>query len=335
MPHCNHTCLPSPHNLELAQRFVGLPVEIPESTGNMFGRLTCLLGTLIVLAGATEVCFADDKPVKLSMLQTASVLELPNDETMIRLGERSEAILTMSAQQTLIIRRTEGRLIAELAQNGEPETTVLINQKAVTSSDRSTEVRLVDANFDGVRDLMVETGIGYGGVNVFFKLLLGTETGFDVTSAQSNLSNPEIDPVLRQIRTSMRSGPSWHLSVYEVEDERPYLHMTATAAGEGVEYVRFLNSDGTIDREMITDALADDPDDWKPISLKLPKDALFPLRSEPDSASSTSDALPENSTVLLRKLSKDKDFTLVEHSKTGVLGWLKTEWLPMPEGLQF
>ncbi|MFK8033989.1 MAG: hypothetical protein AB8B94_07580 [Hyphomicrobiales bacterium] len=301
----------------------------------MLGRLTSLLGALLVITGASENCFANDKTITLSMPHTASVLQLPNDETMIRLGVQSEAILPVSSDQTLIIRRTEGRLIAELAQNDDPESIVLIDQEAVATSDRSTEVRLVDANFDGVRDLMVETRISYGGVNVFFKLLLGTETGFDARSAQSDLSNPEIDPVLKQIRTSMRSGPTWHLSVYEVEDERPYLHMTAVAAGEGVEYVQFLSSDGSIDREMITDALADDPNDWKPISLKLPKGALFPLRNEPNLASSTTDALPENSTVMLRKLSKDKLFTLVEHSKTGVIGWLKTEWLPMPEGLQF
>lgn len=301
----------------------------------MFGRLSSLFGALIVFAGATEICFADEKLVTLSSLNKASVLELPNDETMIRLGTGSEARLTMSAEQTLIIRRNEGRLVLELAQEGIPETSVLVDQEAVTTSDRSTEVRLADANFDGVRDLLVETGIGYGGVNVFFDLLLGTETGFETSLAQSDLSNPEIDPTLKQIRTSMRSGPNWQLSVYEVEDARPFLHMITTAAGDGVEYVRFLKTDGSLAREMITDALADDPNDWKPISLKLPTDALFPLRSEPDSASATTDALPENSTVFVRKLSEDKLFTFVEHAKSGVSGWLKTEWLPMPDGLQF
>lgn len=301
----------------------------------MFGRLTSLCGAIIVSAGVSELCFADDKSVAPQNLDLASVLELPNDETMIRLRSGSQAKLKMPDNKTLAIRRSEGRLLVELQQKNEPTTITLVDQEAVTTSDRSTEVRLVDANFDGLRDLLVETGIGYGGVNVFFELLLGTETGFEVSLVHSDLSNPEIDPTLKQIRTSMRSGPNWHLGVYEIEDARPYLHMTTTAAGDGLEYVRFLTSDGSLAREMITDALQDDPEDWKPISLKLPQDALFPLRSEPDTASATTDALPEESTVLLRRLSKNKDFILVEHAKSGVNGWLKTEWLPMPEGLQF
>lgn len=300
----------------------------------MFGRLTSLCGAIIFFAGMSGICFAEDQSVAPKTLDLASVLELPNDETMIRLGSSSHARLSLPDNKTLTIRRSEGRLLLELQQAGEP-TATLVDQEAVTTSDRSLEVRLVDANFDGLRDLLVETGIGYGGVNVFFNLLLGTETGFEASLAQSDLSNPEIDPALKQIRTSKRSGPSWHLEVYEITDTRPYLHMTTTAAGDGVEYVRFLKHDGTLDREMITDALADDPEDWKPISLKLPDDALFPLRSEPDTASTTKDALPESSTVLLRRLSEDKHFILVEHARSGINGWLKTEWLPMPEGLQF
>ncbi|MEP0522072.1 MAG: hypothetical protein ABJO09_17445 [Hyphomicrobiales bacterium] len=300
----------------------------------MFERLTCLCGAFILSIGVSGMCFADNTSVASEHLDQASVLELPNDETMIRLGSGSQARLTLSENTALAIQRSEGRLLLELKQLGEQDA-ILINQEAATASDRSIEVRLVDANFDGLRDLLVETGIGYGGVNVFFKLLLGTATGFETSWAQSDLSNPEIDPALKQIRTSMRSGPSWHLEVYEVADTRPYLHMTTTAAGDGVEYVRFLKQDGSLDREMITDALADDPNDWKPISLKLPKEALFPLRSEPDSASATKAALPESSTVLLRRLSVDKHFILVEHAKSGMDGWIKTEWLPMPEGLQF
>lgn len=301
----------------------------------MFGRLTGLCGAIVISAGVSEICFADDKSLVPHILDRASILELPNDETMIRLGAESEAKLQMPDDRILVMRRSEERLVVELQQNDEPATTTLVNQVSVTTTNRSTELRLVDANFDGLRDLLVETGIGYGGVNVFFKLLLGTQTGFEPSLAQSDLSNPEIDPTLKQIRTSTRSGPNWHLGVYEVEDQRPYLHMTTTAAGDGVEYVRFLETDGSLAREMITDALADNPEDWKPISLKLPKDALFPLRSEPDTASATADALPEDSTILLRRLSENKDFIFVEHAKSGVTGWLKTEWLPMPEGLQF
>lgn len=301
----------------------------------MLGRLTKLCGALIFFAGSTQFCLADDHKAIVPDLIQASVLNLPDEATLIRLEADSEAKLELSTEQAITFQRSGNHLTAMLITDENTEPTILIDREAVTTSERAIEIRLTDANFDGIRDLLVETSIGYGGVNVFFDLLLGTESGFESVPVQTDLSNPEIDPVLKQIRTSTRSGPTWYLGVYEIEEERPFLHMTTTAAGDGIEYVRFMTSDGALEREMITDALADDPTDWKPIRLTLPKGALFPLRKDANTASEATDALPEDSDVLLLRLSEDKYFTLVEHAKTGVSGWLKTEWLPMPEGLRF
>lgn len=290
---------------------------------------------LVVAFGASQVCFAIDPVVADEVVGQARILNLPNGETRMHMEQDSAGEISLGSDLSLALTRKGNRVLAFVQNRYAVHADQLFDLEVETLPHRTVEARLTDANFDGIRDLLIETQIGYGGVNVFFDLYLGTDTGFETQTAGQDLSNPEIDPEQEQITTMQRSGPIWRRGVYLIADLRPYHYMTTTAAGDGMEYVRFLTNDGKLDQEMITDALADDPKDWKPLRIELPEGAPFPLRGEPDDGSATSGALPDGSTIVVRRLSEDRKYTLVEHTKTHVSGWLKTEWLPMPDGVRF
>lgn len=290
---------------------------------------------LIVAFGASQVCFANDPVAAGEVIRQARILDLPNGESRMHMETNSAGIIALGPDLSLALTRKGDRVIASVRNRNMVHADQLFDLDVKTLPHRTVEARLLDANFDGVRDLLIETQIGYGGVNVFFDLYLGTETGFEPLAAGRDLSNPEVDLEQKQISTMQRSGPTWYRSVYLISDNRPYHFMTTTAAGDGIEYVRFLTNDGKLDQEMVTDALAEDPRDWKPLRIELPEGAPFPLRGEPDDASATSGALPDGSTIFVRRLSEDHRFVLVEHSKGEIKGWLKTEWLPKPDSARF
>lgn len=305
----------------------------------MFAHLIRITTALAFAATAGFSAFADDtdppdNPFE-SAIGAAAILELPTGETRIHLGPNARAEIALNETTSLILMRNGSHIVGTVQPQNSPPAAPLFDLAAATLPQQTLEARLTDVNFDGIRDLLVETQVGYGGVNVFFDLYLGTRTGFETDIAERGLSNPEIDQDRKQITTLMRSGPTWYRDVYLISNLRPYRFMTTTAAGRGIAYARFLSDDGELQREMITNAVQEDPRDWQPLQLNLPRGAPYPLRGEPDDASATSGALPDGSTILLRRLSDDRRFALVEHSKTRITGWLRTDWLPMPDGVQF
>nr|WP_306264547.1 hypothetical protein [Pararhizobium sp. IMCC3301] len=251
------------------------------------------------------------------------------------MGPDSRAQIALDEDMSLVLMRSGNHIEASVQVRNSPSVAPLFDLVVATLPHQTLEARLSDVNFDGIRDLLVETQVGYGGVNVFFDLYLGTPTGFEPDTAEQGLSNPEIDQGRKQISTMMRSGPTWYRDIYLISNWRPYRFMTTTAAGRGISYARFLSDDGQLQQEMITDAVQEDPRDWQPVQLILPGGAPYPLRGEPDDASATTGALPDGSTILLRRFSEDRRFALVEHANNRMTGWLKTDWLPMPDGVRF
>mgnify|MGYP003647582959 FL=1 len=305
----------------------------------MFAPLIIIVATLAFVPASSQPAFADDMDLSDNPFENAigaaAILELPSGETRIHLGPDSRAQVALDEDTYLVLLRSGKHIEAIVQARNSPPAAPLFDLVVTTLPHQTLEARLSDVNFDGIRDLLVETQVGYGGVNVFFDLYLGTQSGFETDIAEQGLSNPEIDQDRKQITTMMRSGPSWYRDIYLISNRRPYRFMTTTAAGRGISYARFLSDDGQLQREMITDAVQEDPRDWQPLQLILPGGAPYPLRGEPDDASATSGALPDGSTILLRRFSEDRRFALVEHSKNRMTGWLKTDWLPLPDGMRF
>jgi hypothetical protein len=73
-----------------------------------------------------------------------------------------------------------------------------------------------DINFDGHNDLAMLTGIGYGGVNMFYDYYIFNPSTdkFEKSDILSGIGNPEFDKSERKISSSYRSGPQWHSELY-------------------------------------------------------------------------------------------------------------------------
>ncbi|MBL4645316.1 MAG: hypothetical protein JKY99_02525 [Rhizobiales bacterium] len=267
----------------------------------------------------------------------ATILELSDGEIRVELWNETMAIVPLGDDMVLKMERHDGRIkiwqttleVAESSSENLPPP--LHDNEINTFDDRAAEIRLLDANFDQKVDLLVETGIGYGGVNVFYDLYLQGADTLEANAAVKDLSNPEFNAGLKQILTSSRSGPHWYFSVYEMADNRPYKRLLTTNVGDGIEYSKFMLPSGTLDRELITNALADNPNNWKPITIKIPQKTTIPLFLEPDAASQNGSL--QGGSVFLRRISQDRQHILVEHVPSLQTGWIDLSLLKLPDGL--
>ncbi len=74
------------------------------------------------------------------------------------------------------------------------------------------ELIVEDFDFDGIMDIGIPTGVGYGGVNIFCNLYrLDRKSGkFVAFAAKASICNPEFDATNKILITNSRSGPCWY-----------------------------------------------------------------------------------------------------------------------------
>lgn len=300
----------------------------------------CVCSILVgLLAWSTPIASAEGlaktTPMSKSIHdENALILTLPNGELRLTLGSHQQARLPLDDGGHLVMHRDGDDMIITLAQAD--MTRLLYRGMAAFPPNDAAQIRFADMNFDGRRDLLIQTSTGYAGVNVLFSVFLSDEDGFVNAGPDFDmvdLSNPEIDTDLREVRASLRDGPNWYHSVYKVKHGAIFLDHTMSQAGDDMHYVRFYEPDGSTGREMITQALTDDPRSWEAIRVRLPDGALLPLRTSPDADSPVNEPFPADSQVLLKRLGSGGAYLLLEHAETEEQGWIKTEWLPLPDGL--
>jgi hypothetical protein len=74
-----------------------------------------------------------------------------------------------------------------------------------------------DVNFDGHDDVAILTGVGYGGVNIFYDYYIFNTTTSKLEKSDKLLqvSNPTIDIKSKKITSSYRSGPQWYSKTFK------------------------------------------------------------------------------------------------------------------------
>ena len=84
---------------------------------------------------------------------------------------------------------------------------------------------LEDFDFDGIKDIGIPTGVGYGGVNIFYNVYrLDRKAGkFVAFAAKASICNPEFDATNKILITNSRSGPCWYGSDYKFDRGEPWL----------------------------------------------------------------------------------------------------------------
>ncbi|MGD1888678.1 MAG: hypothetical protein ACFB01_16480, partial [Cohaesibacteraceae bacterium] len=92
-------------------------------------------------------------------------------------------------------------------------------------------VLLMDIDFDGYLDVGVLDGVGYGGVNLFWRFHRA-DPEWAFVPISGSVSNPERDDIMGTIISSSRSGPFWSRDVHRVENDRFRLVLSREARGE-------------------------------------------------------------------------------------------------------
>ena len=84
-------------------------------------------------------------------------------------------------------------------------------------------VIIADFNFDGATDFAVLDGIGYNGVNMFYRLYLWEKGKGRFREIKEPIGNPVLDAKGGFILSAQRSGPRWYHTVYRVLNGEIYL----------------------------------------------------------------------------------------------------------------
>jgi len=91
-------------------------------------------------------------------------------------------------------------------------------------SHYDTSYKIDDFNFDGIDDIAILSGVGYGGVNYFYEIYLAQNNRYQDSGI--NLSNYELFPQFTTILSEYKSGPRHFREFYDV-NERGMLHRFA------------------------------------------------------------------------------------------------------------
>ena len=82
-----------------------------------------------------------------------------------------------------------------------------------------------DFNFDEMQDIAIQDGIGYGGVNVFYRVFLWDDKANKLKEFATPISNPVLDGEKQTLVSAQRSGPLWYSTEFRAEKGKLYAAM--------------------------------------------------------------------------------------------------------------
>lgn len=88
-------------------------------------------------------------------------------------------------------------------------------------------VIIADFNFDGYSDLAVLDGIGYNGVNMFYRIYLWEKGQLRFREIKTAISNPVLYKDSSLIMSAQRSGPRWYQTLFRVVNGEIYRYADA------------------------------------------------------------------------------------------------------------
>lgn len=147
-----------------------------------------------------------------------------------------------------------------------------------------------DFNFDGMGDVGLLEGVGYGGVNMFYRLFFWDKTAGRFQEFKQEVSNPTLTTATKTLNSAQRSGPRWYTTDFRFKNGKPYTWMeTVVVSPEGDLYhARIYQPDGKLLKTLV--AATTDPaginEKTKPAVRKIVVDKA-PLYSKADVATKT------------------------------------------------
>lgn len=231
--------------------------------------------------------------------------------------EESSKLVALAPGLTIEFTRHDGFVIAS-GPNGQS----LSYEDMFPFNDTSGPTALLeDINGDGVNDVLLATGIGYGGVNIFYTLLIWEN---DSWVEIADISNPEFFPAHQSITTSMRSGPYWTSERWDVSNEgKPFRRISQTATFAGFDVRRIYAPDGELQEEIIVAEAADLFDESETPLGKIGSDGASFKSPEPDGMAIALWLEPGTEVTLLA-WDEPSGLVLIE-TADGIKGWIDPE----------
>lgn len=116
-------------------------------------------------------------------------------------------------------------------------------------AERFPVAQVGDFNFDETQDIAIRDGIGYGGVNVFYRVFFGDANGGKLKEFSEPVSNPVLDAEKQTLTSAQRSGPAWYSTVFRSMKGKLYPAMETQMLPVGdsvVEYVIMKDARGKV-----------------------------------------------------------------------------------------
>lgn len=228
-------------------RFGGIKVFTWKSVGQKSG---------LVVAGALALGFmAHAHASEEFLLQDLGTrVAVPFDGRLsLELGHPSADIAIITIE--------DGQVLAEVGHDG-------MSLGSFASSDDTFNgdimLLIMDIDQDGFDDIGVIDGVGYGGVNFFWRFYRADWQG--QYSFVGTISNPIIQTDTARVYSSSRSGPFWSTYVYRYDDVRASLALIFQREHRGdYDRVTFPGAGKGNDASWIIPAISPDP--WEATEL--------------------------------------------------------------------
>ena len=196
-------------------------------------------------------------------------------------------------------------------------------------------ILVADITFDGNTDILIHDNIGYGGVNVFYSTFPWDPAAGRFRKGPQ-ISNPEILPGRKLLRTGERSGPVWHVKEYRGEGADLWKWRYHYAPGP-LRIIRYLNRNGKVVKSIVAalgPEIEDVPDQPEPaVMIVSARRSHFHRRPDPRSRTRSFLVRGDEVTVLdaREELYSFSWFKVRHRGKRGtVSGWLKADTLLLP-----
>lgn len=105
----------------------------------------------------------------------------------------------------------KGRVVAKMNGGAAQDLGAFDRAEMEPATD---EVVFADFNFDGTTDVGILEGVGYGGVNLFYRLFLYDKIGHKLVQFKTTIGNPSLLVAKKLLISAQRSGPRWYQTVY-------------------------------------------------------------------------------------------------------------------------
>jgi len=135
-------------------------------------------------------------------------------------------------------------------------------------------VRVGDLNFDGYNDLAIDTGNGYGGVNIFSRVFFWQPSNGQPNEGQFSqgldLSNFALDIAKKELTSEYKSGPFHYQNSYKFDAQGPYKYKELISPGP-VEIVSFFSRAGKRIKRVLVDPNRQNQEVYTPATLSIAK----------------------------------------------------------------